>query len=143
MAHEFKATRLVEFADTDVAGIMHFSNFFRFMESVEHEFYRSLGFSAHTTKSNTTVGLPRVRATCEYLLPLYFQDEVEIHLLVREVRTSSIRYTFDFRRLGKEKVEEVARGALTVVYVERQSNEKKYESLPLPREIVEGIQPAP
>ena len=30
MAYEFKLTRMVEFAETDVAGIMHFSNFFRF-----------------------------------------------------------------------------------------------------------------
>ena len=43
MAYEFKATRQVEFSETDMAGIMHFSNFFRFMETAEHGFYRSLG----------------------------------------------------------------------------------------------------
>ena len=31
--------------DTDMAGIVHFSNFFRYMERVEHAFFRSLGFS--------------------------------------------------------------------------------------------------
>lgn len=143
MAHEFTTTRRVEFADTDVAGIMHFANFFRFMESAEHDFYRSLGFSAHTTESGTTVGLPRVKATCEYLLPLYFEDEVEIHLLVREVRTRSIAYTFDFRRLDQGKVEEVARGELTVVYAESQGVGRNYKAAPLPRNIVDRIQPAP
>jgi acyl-CoA thioester hydrolase len=33
MAFEFKLTRRVEFAETDMAGIVHFSNFFRYMES--------------------------------------------------------------------------------------------------------------
>ena len=30
-----------EFCDTDMAGIVHFANFFRFMESAEVEFLRS------------------------------------------------------------------------------------------------------
>ena len=37
----FTTTRRVEFGDTDMAGIMHFANFFRFMESAETEFLRS------------------------------------------------------------------------------------------------------
>src|SRR3954454_25408688 len=36
MPTPFKISRLVEFADTDMAGIMHFSAFFRFMEAAEH-----------------------------------------------------------------------------------------------------------
>ena len=37
----FRTTRRVEFRDTDAAGIVHFSAFFFYMESVEHEFLRS------------------------------------------------------------------------------------------------------
>jgi hypothetical protein len=45
MAHRFTCTERVQFSDTDMAGIVHFSNFFRYMERVEHAFFRSLGFS--------------------------------------------------------------------------------------------------
>ena len=45
MAYEFKLTRHVDFAETDMAGIMHFSNFFRFMEATETAFFRSLSLS--------------------------------------------------------------------------------------------------
>ena len=45
MAFEFKLTHRVAFAETDMAGIVHFSNFFRYMENTEHAFYRSLGWS--------------------------------------------------------------------------------------------------
>jgi acyl-CoA thioester hydrolase len=38
MASEFHATRRIEFPDTDMAGIVHFSRFFVFMEAAEHEF---------------------------------------------------------------------------------------------------------
>ena len=43
MACEFKLTRQVEFSETDMAGIMHFSNFFRFMEAAEHAFFSVFG----------------------------------------------------------------------------------------------------
>ena len=45
MPYEFQLSRRVEFSDTDMAGIMHFSNFFRFMEAAETAFLRSLGLS--------------------------------------------------------------------------------------------------
>ena len=45
MAFEFKAIRRVEFSETDMAGIVHYSNFFRYMETAEHGFFRSLGYS--------------------------------------------------------------------------------------------------
>ena len=40
MPSEFKHTRRIEFAETDMAGIVHFANFFRMMETTEHEFFR-------------------------------------------------------------------------------------------------------
>ena len=40
MATPFRVTRRVEFHETDMAGIVHFSNFFRYMEFAEVEFLR-------------------------------------------------------------------------------------------------------
>ena len=45
MLPEFSLTRRVQFSETDMAGIMHFSNFFKMMEEVEHAFFRSVGLS--------------------------------------------------------------------------------------------------
>ena len=36
MAYEFRLVRQVEFSETDMAGIVHYSNFFRYMEAAEH-----------------------------------------------------------------------------------------------------------
>ena len=98
MPSEFKLTRRVEFAETDMAGIVHFSNFFRMMESTEHAFFRSLGFTIHGHENGATIGWPRVSASCDYRAPLRFEEEVEIHLIVAEVRSRSIRYQFIFRK---------------------------------------------
>ncbi len=120
MAYEFKAIRRVEFSDTDMAGIMHYSNFFRFMETAEHGFFRSLGFSIMTREVDPPVGWPRVRAQCDFKAPLHFEDEVEIHLLVSEKKSKSLSYLFKFRKLNAAPPMEVARGALTVVCVRHQ-----------------------
>ena len=69
---EFKLIRQVEFAETDLAGIMHYSNFFRFMEAAEHAFFRSLGFSIHEVDQYENIGWPRVHATCNFSHPLRF-----------------------------------------------------------------------
>ena len=117
MAYEHTATRRVEFSDTDMAGIMHYSNFFRFMETAEHGFYRELGFSVVMTGTDPRLGWPRVHAHCDYRKPLRFEDEVEIQLLVKEKRSKTIAYVFRFWKRTDRGKEEVARGGLTVVCV--------------------------
>ena len=45
MTAEYKKERRVEFSETDMAGIIHYSAYFQYMEEAEHEFLRSLGLS--------------------------------------------------------------------------------------------------
>ena len=122
MAHEFKLTRRVEFSDTDLAGIVHFSAFFRWMESTEHAFYRSLGFSAHGPQDGREIGWPRVHAECDYMAPLRFEDEVEIHLLVREKNKKSLKLEFNFNNVSTSPSVKAAQGSLTVVCVDLSQN---------------------
>ena len=59
MAYEFKVVRSVEFYETDMAGIVHYSNFFRYMEVAEAAFFRSLGLSILAKNLEAKVGWPR------------------------------------------------------------------------------------
>ena len=142
MAYEFKATRRVEFSDTDMAGIMHYANFFRFMETAEHGFFRSLGFSIVMGKWEPPIGWPRVHAECDYKTPLYFEDEVEIHMLVSEKKSKSLSYVFKFRKLNGPEPMEVARGSLTVVCVTKQPD-GKMAAAHIPKEFADKIEVAP
>jgi acyl-CoA thioester hydrolase len=141
MAYEFKVVRRVEFSETDMAGIVHYSNFFRYMESAEHQFFRSLGFSVVTRQVDPPVGWPRVHAECDYTQPLYFEDEVEIHMLVRQKRSKSLTYEFRFRKLNATPPIAVARGLLTVVCVTHQSG--KMAAATIPQAIADRIDVAP
>jgi YbgC/YbaW family acyl-CoA thioester hydrolase len=141
MAYEYKAVRRVEFAETDMAGIMHYSNFFRFLETAEHAFFRSLGLSI-VTKVDPPVGWPRVHAECDFRAPLYFEDEVEVHLLVSEKKSKSLSYVFRFRKLNATPPIEVAHGKLTVVCV-RHEKDGKMAACNIPDFIADKIEVAP
>ena len=141
MPNEFKLTRRIEFAETDMAGIVHFANFFRMMEAAEHAFFRSLGFSIHGHDPVSTTGWPRVSAKCDFRAPLRFEDEVEIHLLVAEVRMRSIRYVFIFRKAADGT--EVARGEVVAVCASVEKTTGKLSAVPIPDAVRAAIQPAP
>lgn len=126
-----------------MAGLMHFSNFFRFMESAEHAFFRSLGFSIQPQGVWETIGWPRIHAECDYRYPLRFEDEVEVHLLVREKREKGLTYNFIFRKLNGNAPREVARGAVSVACVKRDAETGKMRSVPIPDEIANKIEVAP
>ena len=143
MAYEFKLKRQVEFSDTDMAGIMHFSNFFRFMEVAEHAFYRSLGFTVFPEFAENKVGWPRVHADCDYKKPLHFEEEVEIHLLVKEKRAKAVTCTFIFRKQQNGKPIEVARGNMTAVCVSVDPATRKMKARTIPPEIAAQIEVAP
>jgi YbgC/YbaW family acyl-CoA thioester hydrolase len=141
VAFEHKIVRQVEFSETDMAGIVHYSNFFRYMEAAEHAFFRSLGFSIHTTAPER-VGWPRVHADCDFRHQLRFEDSLEIHLMVREKRQKSLVYSIVFRKLNEDPVREVARGTLAVACVKRDAD-GRMTGVPIPAAIAEKIEVAP
>ena len=142
MPYEFKATRRVEFSETDMAGIVHFSNFFRYMETVEHAFWRSLGFSVVMSHLDPPVGLPRVHASCDFKKPLKFEDTMELQLLVTEKKRRSMSYQIRIRRIAPGPEEEVAVGKLTVVCV-RKGVDGRMEAIPFPEDVAAKIEVAP
>ncbi|MBM3882046.1 MAG: acyl-CoA thioesterase [Verrucomicrobia bacterium] len=142
MAYEFKLQRRVEFSETDAAGIVHFSNFFRYMESAEHAFFRSLGFSVMLKDYDPPLGFPRVHVECDYRAPLRFEDLFEIHLLVREKKPKALSYLFKFRNLSTASSLEAARGGLTVVCVAHHPD-GRLVSAKIPHPIAEQIHVAP
>jgi acyl-CoA thioester hydrolase len=98
VAAEFSIRRRVQFAETDMAGIMHFAQYFRWMEEVEHAFFRSLGLSVVMKHEGVELGWPRVATSCEYFGPARFEEEVELTLRVTKVGEKSLNYEVAFMR---------------------------------------------
>ena len=139
MPATFKLLRRVEFSETDLAGIVHFSNFFKYMEAAEHAFFRSLGSSVVAPSSG--IGWPRVHADCDYKRPLRFEEQVEIALSIREIRSKAIVYDFVFTRKEPAPVEECARGSLVAACVTKGAD-GIMRAVALPDELVEKLKTA-
>ena len=98
---EFRHNRRVQFAEVDMAGVVHFANYFRYMEETEHAMWRQWGLSVHTLSDGRTVGWPKVAATCEYAAPLKFEDEVDLNLRVTHLGEKSMTYEVEFYLAGR------------------------------------------
>ncbi len=143
MPSEFRLTRIVEFSETDMAGIMHFSNFFRWMEACEAGFYRSLGLPLISFVPGSVVGWPRVSASCQYKAPLRFNDTVEVRLLIKEVRTRAVIYIFQFRQISDGRVLPaiMAEGEIAAVCVTSDSTGKMVAQA-IPADVRARLEPA-
>lgn len=128
---QFITTRRVDFGDTDMAGIVHFASFFRFMESAETDFLLSRGLSVSWHDAGGRLGLPRVSASCDYLKPARFLDVLTITVIVERVGQKSITYRFEF---ANHRGEPLATGRITAVYC-RTTAAGQIESLEIPAEI--------
>ena len=109
----FTTTRRVEFGDTDMAGIMHFANFFRFMEVAETDFLQSLGLSVSWRRDGVKWGFPRVSATCDYVKPARFEDVLTITVTVEKVGAKAVTYRHEFTN---QRGEAIATGRITTVF---------------------------
>ena len=124
----FKTTRRIEFGDTDMAGIVHFANFFRFMEAAECEFLRSRGLSVKMDWEGQAIGFPRVSATCDYIKPALFEDLLDVAVTTERIGAKSVTYAFEFSRNG----ETLAKGKVTSVCC-RINEDNRLEGIEIPQ----------
>lgn len=124
----FTITRRVEFGDTDMAGIMHFANFFRFMEAAETAFLRERGLTVSWRDNDGRYGFPRVSAQCDYHSPALFEDVLTISVTVESVGKKSVSYRFDFTN---QRGEPIATGRVTAVFC-RTAGPGQIQSLEIP-----------
>jgi 4-hydroxybenzoyl-CoA thioesterase/acyl-CoA thioester hydrolase len=138
MAHQFQTRRTIAFSDTDMAGKVHFSRIFAYIEDAEHEFLRSLGLSAVLTVDGRVVGWPKVSAAFEFKNPVKFGDVLDLRLIVERLGKKSITYRVEIFNLGQP----VGEGKLTSVCCEMREG-KALKSLPIPDLFLEKIEEAP
>lgn len=121
----FTVKKRVEFHQTDMAGIVHFSEFFRYFESAEHAMFRSLGLSVHEKGSD--VGWPRVSCRFDYAQPLYFEDEFDLQIVVQRIGECSLTLACEITR-GETLI---AKGESTSVRC-RKTEEGRMKKSPIP-----------
>jgi acyl-CoA thioester hydrolase len=120
----FKYIRQVKFYETDLAGVVHFSNYFRYMEEAEHALWRAAGLTVD--RAGAKLGWPRVSATFDFKSPLFFEDEFEILVRISAVTTRTIQYTFAVTRGSKI----IGAGSMTTACAVRQPDALRAVEIP-------------
>jgi len=136
MPSPFIYSRLVQFSETDLAGIAHFANFFRWMEEAEHAYFRSVGLSVRTEYQEMEIGWPRVSTSCDFFAPAHFEDQLQISVRITKMGEKSITWEIAFARDGNR----LALGKATTVCCIW--SKKGLESIPIPPEIRLKLNPA-
>jgi YbgC/YbaW family acyl-CoA thioester hydrolase len=131
---EMRLQRRVLFSETDVAGIVHFSNFFRYFEDAEHALWREVGLSIHPESS--PLGWPRVAASCEFHRPLKFEQEFEIVVRIAEMTKRTIAYAGEIVRND----ERIASGRWKIACVTRFAD-GTMKSAEIPPAVAERLSP--
>ena len=90
MPSEFRYRRRVQFAETDLAGIVHFTEMFRYVEEAEHAMWRDAGLTI--AERGSDLGWPRLNAALEFRNPLRFEDEFDVVIRIAELKTRTIEY---------------------------------------------------
>ena len=137
--YEFTTRRRIEFADTDQGGIVHFSRYFIFMETAEHQFLEAAGTSVDLTLDDGRhVGWPRVSARCEYKSPARFGDTLDIRVSVVRKGIKSMTYRIQFSVDGRE----IAQGRVSSVCCELTPG-REVKAIPIPDFVAAQIEEAP
>jgi acyl-CoA thioester hydrolase len=127
--------RRVEFAETDMAGQVHFANFFRYMEEAEHAIWRQAGM--RIAADGREHQWPRISAQCDFKNRLRVDDEFEVRTAMAKVSNRTIQWAHTMMR-GDTLI---AQGTVTAVCVKLQAD-GTFKAVEIPKQILERLQAA-
>jgi acyl-CoA thioester hydrolase len=129
---EFRYSRRVQFAETDLAGIVHFSWMFRYMEEAEHALWRAAGLSVVDPARD--IGWPRVAATFEFRNPLHFEDAFDVLVRLKQAGRRTLHYEHTIVRGDTV----IGSGTMTAVCIRHAAGEPM-QAAEVPVHIVEKL----
>ncbi|ACM01889.1 tol-pal system-associated acyl-CoA thioesterase [Cereibacter sphaeroides] len=101
MPHRF-ALR-VYYEDTDLAGIVYYANYLKFIERARSEWVRGLGVDQARLRAESGIVFAVRRVEADYLRPAVFDDRLEVE--TRLVETGGARILLDQEvRRGEERL---------------------------------------
>ena len=134
MPSELRYRRRVQFAETDLAGIVHFSELFRYMEEAEHALWRDAGLTI--AERGSPIGWPRLSAAMEFRNALRFEEKFDVVVRITALKTRTIEYEFTLQRDDTL----IAVGTITCISV-RKDPDGTMRATEIPRDIAERLAP--
>lgn len=133
----------VTFAETDAAGIVHFTNYLKWLEEAEQDFLRSIGVPLIYRDQDQVMGWPRIKVEAEYLRPAFFEDWIEIERVGLKVQASRLTYRFQVFREGQSTREHIANATMQTVFAKLKScdGQTQVAACLLPDDVLRLLEP--
>ena len=108
----------VRFGDTDPYGVVYFVAYFRYFHQGIEEFLQNLGItpSAFFRNKEEKFGMPKVAADCQFFVPAFYGDVLDMHTSIKEVKEKAIVFQFHFYRPPEDRL--LAEGSVTFVCID-------------------------
>ncbi len=94
-ARRFETRLRVQWGDIDIAGIMYFAAYQRFVERAEMDMFRELGFPYDQIFDQFDIWLPRVHVEATYFKPARMDDWLTMRTHLQKIGASSVRWQTD------------------------------------------------
>lgn len=121
---------LVNWGDTDKAGIVYYPNYFKWFDIAGHQFFRSCNLSPSKLEEERQIIVPLLDARCNFEKPLLYDDVITIRSTVEEVNNKTIKLKHE---VFKEETR-TAHGYELRGWVKQTSEEIKAE--PIPKDVI-------
>jgi YbgC/YbaW family acyl-CoA thioester hydrolase len=130
------ARRRIAMADVDSAQILYFASPFRWFEAQFTEFLADAGHPLSKLLAQG-LGMPIIKSSCEYLIPLSLDDVVEQQLIAERIGRTSFSIRCDIGHLPDVAV----RVSGTYVWSEREGDPRtgRYRPAPVPAWLKEAL----
>ena len=103
----------VKFFDTDVMGVAHHSNYFRWFETARVEFLRELSISLNDFM-NDGILFPIIEVDAKFHAPAHFDDELEIEIAPEVLSKAKMKFNYAIRHCNSDKI--LVEGSSTNVF---------------------------
>ena len=124
----------VRWSDVDIAGIIYFGAYVRFIELAETELFRALGFPYARLFDDLDIWLPRVHLDFDFHRPARMDDELIVRTRIERVGRSSITLKIAVHDAPTDALD--ASATLIVATVDR----KTMKSRPVPNELRKALE---
>jgi acyl-CoA thioester hydrolase len=101
MMFDYRTQIRVRYADTDQMAFVYYGNYARYFEIARVEALRSLGIS-YRKLEEAGVMMPVLENYSKYLRPAFYDDLIEIKVMIKEMPGIRIRFDYEiFRESGE------------------------------------------
>ena len=118
----------VRFVETDMMGVVHHANYFRWFEMGRVEYLQELGTNLKDLAEQNDIIMPVVEINLRYKSSAVINDSITIETEILKVERASITFSQKIKNALTDKINVLA----TVTAVTTNSKGKLYRKLPCP-----------